>query len=393
VRIAHIITRLLRAGSEENTLLTSAGQMAAGHEVFILHGRDAKPAYARAMAPGVALVEIPALERELSPRRDSSAFRHIRRTLRDLRPDVVHTHQSKAGILGRFAAASVGTRAVIHGVHILPFLAETGPKRAIYLNAEKLAARVTDAFIHVSEGTMASYDDHKVGRGKVHRIVYSGFDIQRFVEAEPPEAWRELLGVPEDVGKPPVVLMLASLEERKQHLELIERLPPLLRQFPDARVVFAGEGNLSDRIGERIASLALESRVKLLGYRDDPERVIAMADVCILCSKREGLPRSVMQYLAGGRPSVVFQVEGIERLIRDGHNGVVVGQGDWDGLMAGVSGILGDPIRRETLSRHAGATDLSSWDSSFMAGRTLAVYAEVSAVLATRGHRRPARTG
>jgi hypothetical protein len=94
VKIAHVITRLLRAGSEENTLITSAGQLREGHEVYILHGRDANLEFARKMAPGIALVEIPALERELSPRNDYLAYRQLRSALRDIRPEIVHTHQS-----------------------------------------------------------------------------------------------------------------------------------------------------------------------------------------------------------------------------------------------------------------------------------------------------------
>ena len=376
MRIAHIITRLLRAGSEENTCITSAGQIAAGHEVFLLHGRDVNRGFALETAPGVRLVEIPALQRELSPREDLQAYRQIRAALRDLRPDVVHTHQSKAGVIGRLAAASVGTRIVVHGVHILPFTGESGLKRAIYLNAEKMAAKATDAFIHVSGEMMSSCFENGVGTGKVHRVVHSGFDIRRFAEATPPENWRSLLGLGADESRPPVIAMLAALEDRKQHLQFAERLPALFRRHPEARLVFAGEGELKDLIAEKITSLGLDDRVFLLGYRTDPERIIAMADVCVLCSRREGLPRSVMQYLAGGRPALVFHVEGIQQLIREGQNGLIFRQDDWDGLVAGLSGILNDPARLREMSRRARDTDLSPWDGSLMAGRTLAVYGE-----------------
>ena len=390
MRVAHIITRLLRGGADENTLLTSAGQIAAGHEVFILHGRDAKLNFALKMAPDARLIEIPALEREISPTKDFRAFQQLRSTLRKLRPDVVHTHESKAGILGRLAAASVGTRAVIHGVHILPFLDETWLKRSFYLSAEKATARITDAFIHVSDGMMSACFDHGLGADKRHHVVYSGFDIKRFAKAVPPDDWRTLLGVEGNSDKPPVVAMLAALEERKQHVELIERLPALLNQCPDVRIVFAGEGHLSDRIAQKITSLGLDHRVKLLGYRPDPERIIAMADVCLLCSRREGLPRAVIQYLAGGRPAVVFHLKGIELLIRDGHNGLILRPGDWDGLITSISGLLRHAPNRTEMSRHAVTTDLSPWDASLMASRTLAVYDEVLSGVAMRGGNRPA---
>jgi glycosyltransferase involved in cell wall biosynthesis len=379
VKIAHVITRLLRAGSEENTLLTAAGQVRAGHEVFVLHGREVNRDFARAMAPGIELVDIPALEREVSPRNDYRAYRQLTTCLRELSPEIVHTHQSKAGILGRLAARAARVPGIVHGVHILPFLEETGAKKALYLNAERHTGRMTDAFIHVSDGMMSACLEHGVGVGKPHRIVYSGFDLARFAAAEPCADWREILDVPPGAPKPPVVAMLAALEDRKQHLKLIEQFAIVLKRVPDARLVLAGEGKLRERIAARIAELGLQSRVHLLGYRTDPERIIALADVCLLCSLREGLPRSVLQYLAVGRPAVVFHVEGIERLVVDGRNGLVLPQGEWQRLMDGIADLLLDPERRAAMAGAAKATDLSPWDASLMAGKTLAVYDEALA--------------
>lgn len=379
MKIAHVITRLLRAGSEENTLLTAAGQVRAGHEVFVLHGREVNRDFARAMAPGIELVDIPALEREVSPRNDYRAYRQLTTCLRELSPEIVHTHQSKAGILGRLAARAARVPGIVHGVHILPFLEETGAKKALYLNAERHTGRMTDAFIHVSDGMMSACLEHGVGVGKPHRIVYSGFDLARFAAAEPCADWREILDVPPGAPKPPVVAMLAALEDRKQHLKLIEQFAIVLKRVPDARLVLAGEGKLRERIAARIAELGLQSRVHLLGYRTDPERIIALADVCLLCSLREGLPRSVLQYLAVGRPAVVFHVEGIERLVVDGHNGLVLPQGEWQRLMDGIADLLLDPERRAAMAGAAKATDLSPWDASLMAGKTLAVYDEALA--------------
>lgn len=375
MKIAHVITRLLRAGSEENTLITAAGQIRDGHEVYVLHGRDANCDFARAMAPGIKLIEIPALERELSPRNDYLAYRQLRASFRKIRPEIVHTHQSKAGIVGRLAARAEKVPGIVHGVHILPFLEESGAKKALYLGAERLTARMTDAFIHVADNMRSACAEHGVGLDKPHRIVYSGFDLSRFANATECADWREMLGVPSG-PKPPVVVMLASLEERKQHLKLIEQFPMVLKRVPDARLVLAGEGELRERIAARIAELGLQSRVHLLGYRSDPERIIALADVCLLCSLREGLPRSVLQYLAVGRPSVVFDVVGIEKLVLDGQSGLIVPQGDWERLLTGVADLLLDDARRADMARAAKATDLSPWDASLMASKTLAVYDE-----------------
>lgn len=378
MKIVHIITRLLRAGAEENTLATSAGQMEIGHKVVILHGPDVHLPFAQARAPGARLIEIPALVREISLRKDIAATAQIRAVLRDLRPDVVHTHQSKAGIVGRLAAAMTRTPMVIHGVHILPFLAETGTKRAFYLGAEKLAAAMTHGYVHVSEEMRDACAAHKIGKKVPHWVVHSGFDLARFTDAPMPEDWRAMLDLPEGAPKPPVIAMLASLESRKRHIALIKHLPAILAAVPKAHVVFAGEGEMRDLIASEITAQGLEGRVHLLGYRTDPERIIALADLCVLCSMREGLPRSVIQYLAGGRPALALHTEGIERVIRPGQNGAIFGTDDWAGLSAEIVALLQDDTRRAALAQGARATDLSSWNVDLMAPRTLTAYGDVA---------------
>ncbi len=378
MRIVHILTRLLRAGSEENTLLTCAGQIEQGHEVFLLYGHDSAPEQHRHALPELRFITVPALTREVRPIRDASAFLQIRSVLKRLSPDVVHTHQSKAGIVGRFAAAAAGVPLVVHGVHILSFLGESGTKKAAYLAAERAAARMTDAFIHVSEGMKDACLEHGVGVDRPHYVVRSGFDLRRFAEAVPPDDWREILELDEGEDKPPVVLMLSALEPRKNHLSLLDNLQPALDRFPRAKIIFAGEGHMREQIAAKIAEMGLQKQVRLLGYREDPDRLIALSDVCVHCSDREGLPRSVLQFLAGGRPTVLFRLPGIDEIIRNGQSGVIVPHGDWAALVRALSELLADPAARAQLASGALGTDLGRWDSGLMASETLAVYREIA---------------
>jgi glycosyltransferase involved in cell wall biosynthesis len=374
MRIVHILTRLLRAGSEENTLLTCAGQLRAGHEVVLMYGHENAPDFAEALAPGAEQVPIADLTREVHPVRDAAAFRDIRRRLEALSPDIVHTHQSKAGIVGRFAASAAGVPTIVHGVHIVPFVGETGLKRALYLRAELAAARVTSGFIHVSGGVRKTWLQHGIGARSPHYVVRSGFDLRRFSEAAPPEDWRTLLRLEPGAPKPTVIAMLAALEPRKRHLELLDQLPALIAGRPDIRVVFAGEGHLRDEIAARIAALDLERQVVLLGFREDPERIIALSDICVHCADKEGLPRSVLQYLTARRPVLMFHLPGIEDVVSTGTNGLVVAQGDWPKFMDALAALVRDPGARAGLARGAGATDLRPWDASAMSSRTLEAY-------------------
>jgi glycosyltransferase involved in cell wall biosynthesis len=378
LRIVHIITRLLRAGSEENTLLTCAGQLAGGHDVVLMHGHEIAPEYLTDVTSGPRLVEVPALTREVRPRRDLAAFTDIRRRLLELKPDAVHTHQSKAGIVGRFAAAAAGVPVIVHGVHILPFLGEKGVRKAFYLGPELAAARVTDGFIHVSEGMRTACLAHGVGTQARHYVVRSGFDLRRFAEALPPDDWREILGLRPGETKPLVIAMLAALEPRKQHLDLLAGLRPLLERFDGVRLVFAGEGHLRAQIHDAIVAMGLQQRVVLLGFRDDPDRIVAMSDICIHCSEREGLPRSVLQYLAAGRPTVMFHLPGIEEVIAAGDNGVIVPQGDWAAFSEALSVLISDKRMRETIALRAGQSDVGRWDHATMAEQTLRAYSDLN---------------
>lgn len=379
MRIVHILTRLLRAGSEENTLLTAAGQIARGHEVILMHGRDVMEENAHRLAPGAALVAAPSLVRNLNPAKDFAAVREMRRSLIALRPDVVHTHQSKAGILGRLAAASAQVPLVVHGVHILPFLGVGRASKMAYLLAERGVARVTHGFIHVSEGMQSACLEHAVGVDKSHFVVRSGFDLGRFATAEPPADLAAKLGLGTAAPRPVVIAMLAALEPRKRHLELLREARGFLLQFPQVRLVFAGEGHLRSAIEAEIANLGLEQQVLMLGFRDDPERIIAAADICIHSADREGLPRSVLQYLAAARPVVMFNLPGIEEIVTDGVNGFVVPQGDWAGFFARLTGLVSDPAHRAVVASNAGNTRLERWNSDYMAEQTLAIYQELQA--------------
>jgi glycosyltransferase involved in cell wall biosynthesis len=147
-------------------------------------------------------------------------------------------------------------------------------------------------------------------------------------------------------------------------------------RFPEVRLVFAGDGRLRGEIEARIRTHGLERNVVLTGFHPHPEQLIALADVCLLASAREGLPRVLMQYLAGGRPVVAAELPCIADVLRDGVNGLIIGS-DLAGLSDAVITLLDDPARRAELARGAVATELSEWDAVRMGERLEAVYAEV----------------
>lgn len=377
MRIVHVMTRLLRAGSEENVLLTCKGQLEEGHEVILIHGSQSSPELVNKLVPELQLVEAPNLVRPIRPHQDFKAYRELKAQFRSIKPDVVHTHQSKAGIIGRFAAHSAQVPCIVHGVHILPFVGTGGASRLFYLWAERAAARVTQGFIHVSQGMKSGCLDNGIGNDVPHEIIASGFDLEKFRTAELPEDWAELLGIDAEASKPLVILMMAALEPRKRHLELLDVLPQLVAAHPKTKIVFAGEGPLDNEVRAKANALGIGQAVKLAGYRTDPERLIALSDISILSSGQEGLPRCILQSIVGGKPTVAFDLPGLDAVVTDGKNGTIVPMDDWKTFGETLVTLASHPDTRKSMAAAAAETDLSNWDWRRMGPRTNAFYEHV----------------
>lgn len=384
MKIVHVLTRLLRAGSEENTLACCLAQARNGHEVTLVHGKDYDPILRASVAKSLRVVTLDALVPALSPSHDIAAFGQLKRLIREWRPDIVHTHQSKAGIIGRLAAKEASIPGIIHGVHILPFLHVGNAQRLIFLAAERLAARPTQAFIDVSKAMRDICVAHHIGSPDQHHIVHSGFDLKRFSHARWPQDPHVLLGTAPGAPKPPVVLMLAALEPRKRHVEFVEAFARVVERVPNVRLLLAGEGPARPAVEAAIARSPVANSIRLIGYHSEPERLISLADICVLASMREGLPRVVMQYLAGGRPCVASHLPGIEEVVRHGVNGIVTPADDVGAAAAAVADLLGNEPYRARLADGARRTDLSSWGLDAMCERVEMVYRSVLGALPER---------
>lgn len=375
LRIVHVITRLLRAGSEENTLATCLGQAADGHEVILVHGAEFDLAHAARLGDRIRFIEEPSLVHPVRPMQDVRAVYDLARLFKRLKPDVVHTHQSKAGLAGRFAAAIAGVPLIVHGVHIVSFVNVGLFERLLYLTSERVAARMTHAFIDVSGGMRDACVAAGVGRPENHFVVYSGMKLSAFRDAAPIEDWRAMLGVAEREPKPPVILMLAALEPRKRHVALIDAFASAVERRPDIRLVLAGEGPHRAEVEAAITRAGLERNIRLIGFHPEPERLIALADLCVLTSMREGLPRVVVQYIAGGRPVVVSHVPGIEEIVAHGANGLITDPDDVGDAVAAIIALLDDPGRLSALRAGAAATDVSGWREDALVRGVSDVYA------------------
>lgn len=361
MKVLHVLTCLKQAGTEENTIATCLYQARRGWDVTLVHGREYDTECVDKLENMVAVERLGSLVRPISPGQDLQAIRDLRALYRERKPDIIHTHQSKAGILGRLAVTARQEAAVVHTVHIAPFVNVNGPARLFYVGAERICAQVSDAIISVSCGMRDAYLEYRIGSPDLHDVVYSGMDLEKFTGAAAVDDWRERIGGWPGRTRPAFVLMIAALEKRKRQQAFLEAAAPHLAQREDVCILFAGEGPERAACEARAKELGIKDNVRFLGFDPNPHELIALADLCVLVSEREGLARAVVQYLAGGRPVVVTALPGIEALVVSGVNGIIVPADDMARAAQEVFSLLAQPERLASLAAGAKATDVSAW--------------------------------
>jgi len=300
---------------------------------------------------------------ELSPYLDLAGFFQLVSMLHKIRPDIVHTHQSKAGILGRVAAYLTKIPIIVHTVHILPFINVSPAQAFFYRTLERLVAPLTDVFVNVGREMRDECLKAGIGNPDRHVVIPSGMNLDRFsadLRAKTP--WSEVLKTQRiAIGVPRFVLLVSRLEERKGQLGFLSAFAEIAREFPEVVLVIAGEGPDQDRIADRIHELGLSGRVILIGFRKDIERVMAVAEIGVLTSRREGLPRVLVQYALMGLPIVATDIPGAREIVTPGVNGFLVPPGDWVAMRESLSRLLREPEMCRRFATAQSHLDFSSW--------------------------------
>lgn len=366
LRIAHVITRFIRGGADENTLLSCNAQAALGHDVTLFVGREYHKAMVARLSPQVQLEVLTHLVRPIHPIKDARCLLDLAYRLRAKRYDLVHTHESKAGILGRIAARLAAVPTIVHGVHILAHL-NAGPAASwIYLAAERLAARLTHVFVSVSPAMREACLATGLGSPQAHLVVESGMDVARYANASANTPAVEQSIAQLSPERPSIVLMASALEPRKRVLEFVEVFAKLAPRTPNACLLIAGEGPLRRQLEALIANLGLDGRIVCLGHREDLENFIARADVCVHAAASEGLPRVAVQYVAAGKPIVATALPGLDSLVVDGSNGALVEAGNLEALAEPLHMLLSDEDARARACAFSRGMDVSAWSIGAM---------------------------
>ncbi len=378
MRICHIITRMILGGAQENTLLTCEGLHARGHEVLLITGPALGPEgelMTRAQAGGYKVAVVEDLRREINLWRDYKALRAIEREIVAFSPRIVHTHSSKAGILGRYAAHRLGMMRVVHTIHGLPFHPHERPRRnRRYIKLERRAAAWTDAYISVADAMTEQMRNAGVGREGQFITIYSGMNIQPFLN-RPAEAdaFRASLGLGREAT---LLTQVSRLAEFKGHEFLLEAASRI--DDPNVHFCFVGDGALRHRIERDIQKRSLASRVHLTGLVS-PEKIPAImhaSDIVVHCSLREGLARAIPQAMLAGRPVVSFDVDGAREMVDD-QTGALVPAKDVDALVSAIEKLIRSPDRRYLLGASGKERCKCFFDANVMVDEIEKVYDHV----------------
>lgn len=355
LKICHVITRMIVGGAQENTLLSCAGMLEHGHDVTLVTGPSPGPEgelLERTCPKGLKIIIVPELVRELNPVKDWKAYRHLRAIFKEQRFDVVHTHASKAGIIGRIAARKENVPYIVHTVHGQAFFkGQAYLLNKAYILAERIAARNCHKIYAVAQAMIEQCVEAKVAPREKYMVVYSGMDLDAFLNAKPDNELRASLGISLDA---PVIGCIARLFPLKGHDKLIEAAPEIVRQFPNAVFLLVGNGILREKLEARIRELGLEKHFVFTGLVSPSEvcRYTALMDVLVHLSLREGLPRVAVQALASAVPVVAYPLDGTPEVVLDGETGRLCKVGDTAEIAEAVVGLLKDDQLRNTLGHN-----------------------------------------
>jgi glycosyltransferase involved in cell wall biosynthesis len=352
MRVTHIITRLIVGGAQENTVDSVLGLRARhGLEVDLISGptTGAEGSLESAFA-GIpsALTIAPHLVRPVRPWHDVQALRELRALLEARRPQLVHTHSGKAGVLGRLAAQRAGVPIIVHTIHGPSFGRFQGPAaNCAFRLAEKIAARHTTHFISVAHAMTRQYLQAGIGHAAQFTRILSGFNLQPFQQARSsPETRRRLGLAPDDF----VVAKMARLAPLKGHEELISIAPSLVQSCPRLKFLLLGDGPSRAALERSLRQRGLREHFVFTGLVPPPEvpSVLAQADILVHLSRREGLARALTQAQAAAKPIVAYDGDGAPEACRHEQTGFLVKEGDHATLATRILQLAADPelVRR-----------------------------------------------
>jgi glycosyltransferase involved in cell wall biosynthesis len=382
IKLAHLITRLIIGGAQENTLSTVLYFMDhPDYEVTLITGPGLGPEGSledEAKCKNVPITVLPFLRRNINPFYDIIAFFQMISLFRKNKYDIIHTHSSKAGILGRLAAYFAQCPVIIHTIHGLPFHPyEKKWKNVLYVFLEKICAKVSSKIVTVSDTMRDKALIAGVGRKEQYITIYSGMNITAFANAPlKREHIRKQLGIKDNelvVGK------IARLFHLKGHDFVVDCAKAITDKFPQTKFLFVGDGILRKELTDSIANYGLSDHFIFTGLvaPDTIPDYIAVMDILVHTSLREGLARALPQALAAGIPVVSLDIDSAHEVVINDRTGYLVQPDDKKAFIAAIINLLSDATLRKQLGSNGTKLVVPLFDTKAMCRKLNTLYQEL----------------
>lgn len=357
IRVLRVIARLNVGGPALHVSYLARGLASRGYETTLVagdlaHGEESMAFVAAEQ--GVRVVRLEGLSREISPLSDLRSALRLRALIRELRPDILHTHTAKAGAVGRAAALLAGRsrpRVVVHTFHghvLRGYFGKLGSR--FFRSVERTLARLTDALVAVSPEIRDELVRLRIAPARKFRVIRLGIDL-----AQRTDGGVERAATLARVGIPPeafVVGWFGRMTVIKRTADLVDVLVALRARGVDAKLLLVGDGGERERVEQRAYDLGVARHCLFAGYQEDVAPWYRAVDAVVLTSENEGTPVTVIEALAAGRPIVSYQVGGVADVVEDGADGFLVPRGDADGMAHRLAELAADPARARAMGEH-----------------------------------------
>jgi len=354
LKVLHLITRLDRGGSAKVFLNLIKALKADGIEVVMASGQSILPEEdpeVFSKENKIKFYLIPNLVRNPNPLKDIKAFFEILFILSREKPDVLHTHTSKAGFLGRIAGKLSNVKAIIHTPHGHVFYGYYNRVLSyVFLLFERLATVFTDKIIAITEREKQEYIRLRIAGGEKIQTILNGIYFEQFLSISDSKKVRDELGV-----KPSVALIgwIGRLVDVKGCEYFIDAADIIRKTFPDSAFLIVGDGPLKGKLEKKTETMGLSDRIYFTGYRDDIPNILSSIDILVISSLNEGLGLVAIEAMVSARPVVTTNVGGLPEVVIDGRCGFVVPPKDPDSIADAVLKILTNPSLKEKMGIEA----------------------------------------
>ncbi|MDR3050058.1 MAG: glycosyltransferase family 4 protein [Elusimicrobiota bacterium] len=352
LKVCYIITKLELGGAQKVALYTAYNLDTTQFDDFLICGtggildEEAKK--------NVRTIQISNLIREISPFKDFSALFQIYKILKKEKPDIVHTHSSKAGIIGRLAAKLAGVKFIVHTIHGYGFNeTQKAPIKYLFVYIEKFCAMLTDKLIAVAKEDIKKGVKYAIAKENKFVLIRAGIDDIFFEDYNPLPKFKNSLTQGQDVK---IVLTIGPFKPQKNTADFIKAAAEVLKVKSNIIFAIVGDGEQKEQLENLANALNIKDKILFLGWRKDIRDLLYASDIFVLTSLWEGLPCTIVEAMRCLKPVIANAVDGVKEIISEGKTGFLINPLDYKDAAKKIIYLLSNDSQRLKMGINAKAS-------------------------------------